>query len=932
MKKGLLKVLCLVVTLCMLIGCTVIANAVTTDKNTSGAEASTINLQKNTQDGVILHAFCWSYDTIKDNLSAIAEAGYSTIQTSPVQQPKNYGHWYDVTGQYWKLYQPLTYSIANESWLGTKEDLTELCTEAHKYGIKIICDVVMNHLGNDTNGTTGTLYDGLADTLPEIYNDYKDNYNTNNADKLKYLHFCTKNALDSDLQSITQGYVNNLISLNTGSDYIQELATGLLKECVDCGVDGFRFDAAKHIETPDDGDYASDYWPNVLGAASDYARKTQDGKELFYYGEILNSVGSGRNVESYTKYMSVTDNREGDSVTGYVYKNNAQSASNVMKNNGTGTFIGAAADKTVLWAESHDTYLGTSGAGGLSSTKNVSNEVIMKSWALNASRKDATSLYFARPGVLMSEVGDLSWKSTAVSEVNKFHNKFVGENESVGYSGDLAYNQRGTTGIVIVNCNGNDADVNISGTTMADGSYIDTITGNEFTVKDGTVTGKMGSTGIAVVYDGAVSPKIAVSKGNTTFKGESFTFTATAENAESATYQIGDSEAVPFTGTTEITVGAGYEYGEKIPVKLTAVKGDLTSTVTYFYEKLQPANTGLYVYFDNSKAQYDEVYCYAFDRYNNDDNYSINNRSWPGEKMEYDSATGLYYYEIPDVNGTVTVPDGEGTKDVELSLTKNTTAGAIFTDGKGHQYPGQASKKILAINGKNHILTAESKWGETSFTLGSVYGMLGECDSDSTVNIKDATYIQKALVGKKQLVSVASKNADVNGDKQINIEDVTLIQKYCAGFSVDYEIGVSHYGDVSQDPDPTEPLTTVPTAPEGEMVFYVVAKNPGATSIFSNGCKMWIYNNDTGEAIETIKQEAETDDQVVYAYANIPQDWKNLSFYRTSWTTTELDINDSLNTLNSFKPTRARTDEENAISLSMSSTKYTWSKGYNPVG
>ena len=95
---------------------------------------------------------------------------------------------------------------------------------------------------------------------------------------------------------------------------------------------------------------------------------------------------------------------------------------------------------------------------------------------------------------------------------------------------------------------------------------------------------------------------------------------------------------------------------------------------------------------------------------------------------------------------------------------------------------------------------------------------------------------------------------------------------------------------------------------------------------------MWIYNNDTGEAIETIKQEAETDDQVVYAYANIPQDWKNLSFYRTSWTTTELDINDSLNTLNSFKPTRARTDEENAISLSMSSTKYTWSKGYNPVG
>ena len=39
--------------------------------------ASEPNLQTNPQNGVILHAFNWSYNTIKDNLPAIKAAGYS---------------------------------------------------------------------------------------------------------------------------------------------------------------------------------------------------------------------------------------------------------------------------------------------------------------------------------------------------------------------------------------------------------------------------------------------------------------------------------------------------------------------------------------------------------------------------------------------------------------------------------------------------------------------------------------------------------------------------------------------------------------------------------------------------------------------------------------------------------------------------------------
>lgn len=43
-------------------------------------------LPKDKQHGAILHAFCWSFQTIKDNMKQIADAGFTMVQTSPANK------------------------------------------------------------------------------------------------------------------------------------------------------------------------------------------------------------------------------------------------------------------------------------------------------------------------------------------------------------------------------------------------------------------------------------------------------------------------------------------------------------------------------------------------------------------------------------------------------------------------------------------------------------------------------------------------------------------------------------------------------------------------------------------------------------------------------------------------------------------------------
>ncbi|WP_405354844.1 alpha-amylase family glycosyl hydrolase [Ruminococcus sp.] len=859
------------------------ASAAETDNAVSAAN----NLQGNVQDGVILHAFNWSYKTIKENLPAIAAAGYSTVQTSPVQQPKDYSASRDVTGQWWKLYQPVSLSVAQNSWLGTKDDLKDLCAEAEKYGVKIICDIVSNHMGSESDDNPNIVSSQVKTYDPDIY----DNAST----------FFRNNLIvvsDSSVKNVVQGHLNSCPDLNTNSTVVQDKVISLLKECIDYGVDGFRFDAAKHIETPDDGEYASDYWKNITESAGSYY-KAKTGDDLYIYGEILNNCGSGRSYSSYTKYINVTDNRTGDSVLANVVNGKASAAASSSYKSGV------SGSDVVLWAESHDTYEGDSGSGGLSNSSKVSDENITKAWAIVAARKDATSLYFARPGAsLMGEAaGDTTYKSTAVSEINKFHNLFVGQSEKLGAVDNVAYVARGTSGIVLANCGGNEKSVSISGTGLADGTYTDTVSGAKFTVANGVLTGSIGSTGVAVVYNGTTTPRNTCSVESGDFKGDTLTINLGLDNATSGTYCIDNSTPVTYTGNIAIRVGSDYAYGDTINLTLTATDGKNTTTTTYKYNKQQAASSGVYVFFASEKRETSSSWKAPYNVYIYDEESSkaetYKASNWPGTKMNYDTASGYYYVEVPT---TCIATDADGNEyESTFDLAHSANTRVIFSDSSNvnsapRQYP---SSKGLKLNGTSKIfgLTKTTSWEETTLTPtiesqpatevvrdGKTY-KYGDINTDGKFDVQDVTQLQLIISEDVKPSDIVKIISDLNGDGSIDVRDVTMLQMYISGETE----GVGNAGKVYTPVQPTQP--TNPTKPTEETkpstepttapapktyTLYLKTQLPWMTSM---GTNLYAFDNDTKKSYQL---EQDTDDYPNVFKADVDSTVTNVTFYRAT--------------------------------------------------
>lgn len=494
-------------------------------------------------------------ETIRENLPLIAEAGFTTIQTSPMQPQKDYysnGNW---RGEWWKLYQPLGLSVATKNnALGTKDDLIALCEEAERYNIKIIVDVVSNHLGG---GSSESFNSGVQEYEPEIYEN-------------NLLHQGVGLVNDNNLEQLVRGHLGDYPDLATENPIVQNAVLDLLKEYVDCGVSGFRFDAAKHIETSYDGEYASNYWNYVLSNAETYAEETY-GKTLYYYGEILNTPGLGRDIRQYVELMDVTDNVASARILDCVENNDPS----VLVDEDFYNYE-LPSHSLVLWGESHDTY-----ANDSHETTYIVQSEIDKAYAVAASFNNTTALYFVRPEeqTILGARGSDNFLNPAIKNVNDFHNNFLGSENEISANGSyfINYKENETArGFMLIDFDEGNNNVSLSNVSLPDGNYLDSLSGNLFTVNEGQLEGTMDSSGIATLYnleDYEPTPIIRVSDDGSSIHSAPFSLTIEVMNAEEAFYQIDGGERVYFEDETTLLLGEGIEEGN-ITLFISARNGE----------------------------------------------------------------------------------------------------------------------------------------------------------------------------------------------------------------------------------------------------------------------------------------------------------------------------------------------------------------------
>ena len=500
-------------------------------------------LKDKIQDGVILHCFDWTLADIQEEIPNIAKAGFTAVQTSPVHERAGKGSvWYDV-------YRPYDFKIGNG--LGTEADLKALCAEAHKYGVKVIVDVVANH----------TDHPNVAERLKDE-SLYHDRFGVGNW---------------HDRHQVTFGMIG-MWDLDTNNPTVQAIIKQYIQDLKACGVDGVRWDAIKHIGLPSEGD---SFMQNVVD------------QEMYNYGEILDSTGGDDNVlfPEYQTYMSITDNGYGNGFA------NSFAGGSINGSEGNFNQRNAKTEKLVYWGESHDTYANDGGE-----SKNKSQNVIDRAYAVVAGNNGATALYFSRPAqkakndIRFGDKGSVHFKDAEVAQVNHMHNVCAGEpNYYVKGNGVCAQVRK--SGAIIVLGSGSDRDVSVAngagdGKWLKSGTYKDMVSGGAFTVNASTISGHVGESGIAVIYQSGpivLTPEVLFDPADgTAFSDETLTVTATPLNATSAWIQVNGGEKETFTAAKQFTVGADVAYGKNVTITWGAIdKEGKTETGSVTYKKVK---------------------------------------------------------------------------------------------------------------------------------------------------------------------------------------------------------------------------------------------------------------------------------------------------------------------------------------------------------
>lgn len=631
-------------------GCTGKSNNKTDDKEANNkAETVDYGLTGNIQDGAILQCFCWSFNTISESMEDIARAGYSAIQTSPINEcivGGNGGMELMGQGKWYYHYQPTDWKIGNYQ-LGTEDEFKAMCAKAESYGIKVIVDVVPNHTTGDTSAVSEDLFNAAG-----------------GKDKLYHTTGTTGIENYSDRAQCTLYQQGGLNDVNTENKAFQDYFINYLNQCIADGADGFRYDTAKHIGLSDDpkdeGVTENNFWQRVT-------TEITNASSIFNYGEVLQ--GDNDRIADYIKAIgSATASNLGSSLrTAIVIK---------KFNLGTLSSLGVGNDTSaVTWVESHDNYTN-------SESSKLTEEDIKLAWAFLCARKSGTPLFFSRPYGSTAEnmwgtmnrigvAGSYIYKDATVVAVNRFRNAMVGQEEKIsnlGSDDSVAVIERGDKGIVVVNAADENKTLDIT-VTLADGTYVNRVDNStEYKVESGKLTGNMPARSAIVLYnDGykelGTSPEVKILDGTScVFNDEKVSVTLKASNTTEATYSLNGGADTTYADGTSIDITAGSDNTATLTLKGKNESG--STTMTYIFTRKQGITAGTKIYFEKPDTWGDEVNAYVYDE---SSSTVKTNGKWPGVAMT-DEGNNKFSYTFEEEWDTGLVIFNDGTNQYPESM------------------------------------------------------------------------------------------------------------------------------------------------------------------------------------------------------------------------------------------------------------------------
>ena len=281
---------------------------------------------------------------------------------------------------------------------------------AHVLGLKVIVDVVFNHMANaDLSGHPHLDYPQFSARdfhQPQSHQCIQD-FNT----RFQVTNFwlCAGNG-DSGLPD-----------LDTSSPYVRSVERAYLDKLIALGADGFRFDAAKHIEP----EFFADVLKNLP-------------KSMFSYGEVI--ADSADDYQLYTPYLAVTDfNLLSTMIAAFSYQGDLRNL--VFPSQHGGEVPG---NTKVVFARNHDTAMSPS----FYNFGDLHDSLLASAFILGR-------------GVGVPFIYRDDYRDPFVTAAIKFHNLFDGKDVYVRRADEvcpqacdartLLFVERGRSGLMIIN-------------------------------------------------------------------------------------------------------------------------------------------------------------------------------------------------------------------------------------------------------------------------------------------------------------------------------------------------------------------------------------------------------------------------------------------------------------------------------------------------